>query len=84
MEHLEAGAAPRPLWRRIVDFPLVAMLIAMVVVIACFTAAVLIGKATLPIPGFTMNMKFDLIAIPLMLIAYLLLIRRLGVKPRHL
>lgn len=82
MEQFENGAEARPMWRRIVDFPLVAMLIAMVVVILCFTIAVLAGNMTPPIPGFTMNMKFDLIAIPLLLIAYALVIRRLGENPR--
>jgi membrane protease YdiL (CAAX protease family) len=80
-----AGAAPakRRLWRRIVDFPLVAMLIAIFITFVCFTAALLIGKFLLPnIPGFSLNMKFDLIAIVLLLIAYKLVIRRLGAQPR--
>jgi len=78
------GAGKRPLWRRIVNFPLVAMVIAMIVVILCFTAAVLLGKYVVPpIPGFTTTMKFDLIAIPLLLIAYALVIRRLGEHPRN-
>jgi membrane protease YdiL (CAAX protease family) len=84
MEQVEARSISRPLWRRIVDFPLVAMLIAMIIVIACFTAAVLLGNYVVPpIPGFTMNMKFDLIAIPLVLLAYVLVIQRLGRHPRN-
>lgn len=83
MDEIEASTVERPLWRRIADFPLVAMLIAMVVVILCFTIAVLLGNATPPIPGFTMNMKFDLIAIPLLLIAYWFVIQRLGEHPRN-
>jgi hypothetical protein len=77
------AAAEKPLWKRIIDFPLVAMVIALIITILCFSAALLMGKFLVPpIPGFTMNMKFDLIAIPLLLIAYKLVIRRLGDRPR--
>jgi membrane protease YdiL (CAAX protease family) len=72
-------AAVRPLWRRIVDFPLVAMAIAMLIAIVCFTVAMLIGKFVLPpIPGFSLEMTFDLVAIPLLILAYKLIIRHLG------
>jgi membrane protease YdiL (CAAX protease family) len=71
--------ADRPLWRKIVDFPLVAMLIAVIIVIVCFTVALLVGKFLLPpIPGFSLDMKFDLVAIPLLILAYELVIRHLG------
>jgi membrane protease YdiL (CAAX protease family) len=83
MEQVEQqSAVSKPLWRRIVDFPLVTMLIALAIVILCFTVALLIGKALPAIPGFTNNMKFDLIAIPIVLVAYFLVIRRLGEHPR--
>jgi membrane protease YdiL (CAAX protease family) len=74
----------KPLWRRITDFPLVAMVIALIVVILCFTAGVLAGKYVVPpIPGFTPNMMFDLISIALLILAYWLVIRRLGRHPRN-
>lgn len=79
----EVIARERPLWRRIVDFPLVAMLIAIAIVIACLTVAMVIGKFLLPpVPGFSLEMKFDLISIPLLILAYELTIRRLGRQPR--
>ena len=78
-----AAADHKPLWRRIIDFPLVAMVIALAVVTLCFTIAILAGKYLVPpIPGFTPNLTFDLIAIPLLILAYALLIRRLGARPR--
>ena len=71
--------ADRSLLRKIVDFPLVAMLIAVIIVIVCFTVALLVGKFVLPpIPGFSLDMKFDLVAIPLLIAAYELIIRHLG------
>jgi membrane protease YdiL (CAAX protease family) len=76
-------AARKPLWKRIVDFPLVAMLIAVIIVILCFAAALLIGQYLVPpVPGLTREMTFDLIAIPILILAYKLLIRRLGERPR--
>ncbi len=76
-------SSEKPLWRRIVDFPLVTMLIALAIVILCFTAGQLIGQFLLPnIPGFSTEMKFDLASIPLVIIAYELVIRRLGEHPR--
>ena len=80
----EAAEAPhRPLWRRILDFPLVVMVFALAVVTLCFTVGLLLGKYVVPpIPGFTPNMMFDLLSIPFLIIAYELLIRRLGRRPR--
>ncbi|MEO7276930.1 MAG: CPBP family intramembrane glutamic endopeptidase [Sphingomicrobium sp.] len=79
-----ADVAPkRPLWRRIFEFPLVAMVIAIVIVMLCLTAAQLIGRYVVPpIPGVSNTIKFDLIAIPILLAAYFLLIRHLGAR-RH-
>jgi membrane protease YdiL (CAAX protease family) len=72
----------KPLWRRIADFPLVTMLIALAIVIACFALGLLIGQYLLPdIPGLSRQVKFDLASIPLVIIAYELVIRRLGEHP---
>ncbi|MBV9529289.1 type II CAAX endopeptidase family protein [Sphingomonas sp.] len=77
-------AEQRPTWKRIVQFPLVAMVIAILVVLLCFTACVLLAEFVLPaIPGFSQEMKFDLIAMILLVAAYLLVIRRLGRYPRN-
>src|SRR5207248_1073538 len=76
-------AEERPLWRRIVDFPLVAMLIGVAVIVLGITIAVLIGQFVLPmIPGLTREMTFDLLAAPILIILYKLVIRRLGEHPR--
>jgi hypothetical protein len=73
------GATGKSLWRKIVDFPLVAMVIAMVIVILCFTIGMLIAQYLLPpIPGFSLPMKFDLVSIPILLLAYEFIIRHLG------
>jgi len=72
-----------PVWRRIVNFPLVAMLIALAIAILCFTVGMLVAKYLLPpIPGFTNEMRFDLMSIPLLILAYKLLISRLGEQPK--
>lgn len=69
----------RPLWRKIFEFPLVAMLIAVIIVIVCLSVALLVGKFVLPpIPGLSLEMKMDLVAIPLLIAAYELVIRHLG------
>ena len=83
MSEAPTMSSEKPLWRRIVDFPLIAMLIALVVVVICFTVGQLIGQFLLPnLPGFSREMKFDLASIPLVIIAYELIIRRLGEHPR--
>jgi uncharacterized protein len=83
MDQAGTVTAEKPLWRRIADFPLVAMLIALVVVILCFTATALLGKLVVPpVPELSQNLEFDLIAIPLLILAYELVIRRLGESPR--
>ncbi|MGN6848461.1 MAG: lysostaphin resistance A-like protein [Sphingomicrobium sp.] len=83
MDQAVTLADEKPTWRKIVDFPLVTMVIAIAIVIACFAIGLLIGQFLLPnIPRFTTQMKFDLASIPLVILAYELLIRRLGEHPR--
>jgi membrane protease YdiL (CAAX protease family) len=82
MDYQAAVSREKPLWRRIVDFPLVTLLIALAIVIVCFTVGLLIGQYLLPdIPGISKQLKFDLVSIPLVIIAYELVIRRLGEHP---
>ena len=74
---------PRPLWRRIVDYPLMAMVIAIVLFLITISVAGAIDKLAMPrISGFSFEMKFDVIAIPLLIIVYELVISRLGEHPR--
>ena len=83
MDQTSTISGEKPLWRKIVDFPLVAMVIALVIAVACFTVGVLLGRYVVPpIPGLAKNLEFDLIAIPLLILAYELVIRRLGEHPR--
>ena len=72
----------RPLIRRIVDFPLVAMIIAIALFIAASAAATLLGKL---LPSMAANAAAAVkgaIAIALMLAVYKLVIVRLGERPR--
>jgi|tagenome__1003787_1003787.scaffolds.fasta_scaffold20934662_2 membrane protease YdiL (CAAX protease family) len=72
-----------PLWRRIVDFPLVAMLIGVAVFLLGITIVGHINQFVLPvIPGFDFKMKFELLAVLILIILYKLVIRRLGEQPR--
>ena len=72
----------RQLWRRIVDYPLVAMVIAVVLFSITISVAAALDKlVAVPVAGFTFEMKFDLTAIPLLIIVYELGIRRLGEHP---
>ena len=76
-------AEPRSLWRQIVEFPLIAMLIAIGFLIVGITAAYLIASLALPpIRGFGIELKFDLVAVPIILLIYKLVIVRLGEHPR--
>jgi len=72
----------RPLIRRVVDFPLVAMIIAIALFIAASAAATLLGKL---LPSMAANAAAAVkgaIAIALMLAVYKLVIVRLGERPR--
>jgi hypothetical protein len=73
----------KSLWRRIVDYPLVTMVIAVLLYVLTVVVAGLLDKLLMPrIPGFTFEMKFDLLAIPLLILLYMFVIRRMGEHPR--
>ncbi len=74
--------ARKPLWRRIVDFPLVAMLVAIVLVFLTSALAAFIADKVPPIAGFTANMRFGLICAAMLVLVYELVIRHLGEHPR--
>jgi uncharacterized protein len=83
MDETEAsGAVEWPLWRRIADFPLVAIVIGVAVFVFGIVVSALIAKYLPAIPDFTPNMRFDLVAAPLLVILYKLVICRLGEHPR--
>jgi membrane protease YdiL (CAAX protease family) len=86
MQENVAAEAPvrKPLWRRIIDYPLVAMVLAILLVILCLSAGMLIAQFLVPpIPGFNLPLKFDLVSIPILLVAYHFVIRRMGEHPRN-
>ena len=72
----------RPLIRRIVDFPLVAMIIAIALFIAASAAATVLGKLLPPMAANAAAAVKGAIAIALMLAVYKLVIVRLGERPR--
>lgn len=76
-------ASDRPLWRKIVDFPLVAMVIAVGAIIIGLVLSYLIAAYLIPrIPALGFDGVFDLVGIPVLLIIYKLIIVRLGRRPR--
>jgi len=73
----------RPLWRRIADFPFVAMLIALFALMVGITIAYIIAsEAIARNRGVGIEVMFDLVAIPIVLLIYKLVIVRLGQHPR--
>jgi membrane protease YdiL (CAAX protease family) len=72
----------RPLWRKIVDYPLVTMVIATAIYIAAAALAAIIGKY-IPLADKTADVAFDAaLTIGLLLAAYKLIIVRLGRHPK--
>jgi membrane protease YdiL (CAAX protease family) len=83
LEIAEAGGLPaKPLWRRIINFPLVAMLIAVAVFILALSGSVLIARLLPPMDKAVGDLTKAAIAIGLLFAAYKLVIRQLGEHPR--
>jgi membrane protease YdiL (CAAX protease family) len=75
-------AADRPLWRRIADFPLVAMVLAIALFVAALAVSSLIGKL-LPLMSQTATLAANAaISILLVFAVYKVAIARLGERPR--
>ena len=79
---IDGGRAAKPLWRRIVDFPLVAMLIAVAVFVLALVASILIAKQLPPMDKTPGDLVQAAISIGLIWAAYKLIIRHLGEHPR--
>ncbi len=75
-------AVERPLWRRIVDFPLVAMVIAIVLYAIASVLAYGLGQLVPPIGKNGTTAVHSLIALALMFATYKLAIVNLGEHPR--
>jgi membrane protease YdiL (CAAX protease family) len=73
----------RPRWRRIADFPLVAMLVALLIYFAGVTVAVIVNQLIVPaVPLFDRMMRFDVVAALILVALYKLSIRHLGAEKR--
>ena len=81
MDETAGAAGDRPLWRRIVDFPLVAMVLGIAVVFFGIFISATAAKLVPPIAGFTPSIRFDLICAPVLVILYKVVIRHLGEHP---
>jgi membrane protease YdiL (CAAX protease family) len=79
-EAIPAGG--NPLWRKIVDFPLVAMVIAVALFILAEAIAIIIDKQLPPPHVLTSRLLGGIVEIVLLFAVYKLLIRRLGERPR--
>ncbi|MEO7503944.1 MAG: type II CAAX endopeptidase family protein [Sphingomicrobium sp.] len=79
---IAGGADTRPLWKKIADFPLVAMVIGVALFIAALAVASIINKALPPMAEPLKTVVHGAIALGLVLFTYKLAIRRLGEVPR--
>ena len=78
----ERGADDRPLWRRIVDFPVVAMFIGILIFACIVTAGVFVQKFHPPMSKLEVTSLFAGLNVILCFAAYKLVLRHLGERPR--
>lgn len=78
---IEEATEDKPLWRRIIDFPLVAMLIALVLFFLAVWVAKQIGHAFPPMPLIEKLAANATLAIVLIVATYKFVIVRLGERP---
>ena len=80
-EHKAEEAAERPLWRKILEFPLVAMVIAVVVLMAAVGLATDLGRMAFPDMDPQQRLLIqNLAGVVAAILAYKLVIRHLGAK----
>ena len=82
MENDNGDVTTKPLWKRITDFPLVALVIALAAFVGASALASVIGKALPPMDPLLATATKATIALLLMLATYKLIIRHLGDAPR--
>lgn len=83
MDQISTMTAERPMWRRITEFPLVAMVIGVVIYLFGVAVSEIVGMRLPPIPGFTLEMKVYLVSVVLLPILYVFVIARLGCPKRN-
>jgi membrane protease YdiL (CAAX protease family) len=76
------NSARLPLWRQIVNYPLVALLIAVALFVAASALAMIIGKPLQPMPQVERTVLRAIIGIVLVVGVYKLVIAKLGEQPR--
>ena len=76
------GEGEAPLWRRIADYPLIAMLIAIALFVGAIAAGLLIASWLPPMDDLSRLVVQAAINITLVLVVYKLAIVRLGERPR--
>lgn len=79
---MQQAAGQRPKWRRIVDFPLVAMVIAVALFVAANAIGITIGSALPPMPPVVQLAVRSAIDVALVLAVYKLAIAQLGERPK--
>ena len=82
MATIIAEAAPKPLWKRITDFPLVALVIAIAAFVGTSALASVIGKLLPPMDPLLATATRATVTLLLALTTYKLIIRHLGEEPR--
>lgn len=82
MQEAIDAAEARPLWRRILDFPVVSLLIGIIVFVCIVTVGVLFQKFHPPMPKFEFTALFTALNAALCFAADKLILRHLGVRPR--
>ncbi len=83
MEGSSAEASPaKPLWRRIADFPLMAMLIAVALFVLANAIALIVTRALPPLDPAVETVAHAALLIAITLLIYKLAIRHLGERPR--
>ena len=82
MQHAIEQEPDRPLWRRIVDFPLSALVIGVLIFGCIVTVEVLFQKWHPPMAKMEFTVLFALLNVALCVIADKLLLRHLGEQPR--
>jgi hypothetical protein len=83
MEAAVSGrSSKRPPWRHVIDFPLVAMVIAVAMFLLATSVAMQIGKLLLPLPPVEKLASNAILGIGLVFAVYKLVIVRLGDRPR--
>ena len=82
MEESSAGSPAKPLWKRIVDFPLATLVVAIGLFVLANAAAIFAGRLLPPMDKASVMMVRAVIGIGITLLVYKLAIRRLGERPR--